>query len=131
MPSLQQLRSQWDQIRLRAYEHHMPLKTPLSRATIDAFEGGLVTIGLVDDVQESLVRAKMVVLEAAFADVVGAPVRVALHSVAPAGSGRRASNAHGAHRAPPRDREALPSDGEHDLMAYAQQRLGTQREAEK
>ena len=130
MPSLQQLRSQWDQIRLRAYERHMPLKTPLSRATIDALEGNLVTIGVVDDLQESLVKAKTAVLEAAFADVVGAPVRIALRSGNPPATPRRAPAAHGAHRAAPRDVKPAPGDPEDDLMSYAQQLLGAGSEAE-
>jgi DNA polymerase-3 subunit gamma/tau len=130
MPSLQQLRSQWDQIRLRAYERHMPLKTPLSRATIDALDGNLVTIGVVDELQESLVKAKTAVLEAAFADVVGAPVRIALRSGTPAATARRAPTAHGAHRAAPRDAKPAPADPEDDLMSYAQQLLGAGSETE-
>jgi DNA polymerase-3 subunit gamma/tau len=131
MPSLQQLRSQWDQIRLRAYERHMPLKGPLSRATIDALDGNLVTIGLVDDIQESFVKAKVGELEAAFSDIVGAPVRIILRSTGAAATPRRASSGHGTHRAAPRDAKAPPSDPEDDLMAYAQQRLGAPDEVEK
>ncbi len=122
LPSLQQLRSLWDQIRLRAYERNVPLKGPLSRATVDAFEDGLVTIGLVDDVSESFVLGKLADIEAALADVVGIPLRVKLHSTPLAGRVRTASGAKSAHRAAPSG-NSEPSGGESDLLAYARHRL--------
>jgi DNA polymerase-3 subunit gamma/tau len=121
-PSLQQLRSLWDQIRLRAYERNVPLKGPLSRATLDAFEDGLVTIGLVDDVSESFVRSKLADIEAALAEVVGAPLRVKLQSAPLGGRGRTPTGAKSAHRAPPVG-SPEPTDGESDLLAYARRRL--------
>jgi len=122
LPSLQQLRSLWDQIRLRAYERNVPLKGPLSRATVDAFEDGLVTIGLVDDVSESFVHSKLADIEAALAEVVGTPLRVKLHSPPLAGRARTPSGAKSAHRATPAGSPERP-DGESDLLAYARQRL--------
>jgi len=121
-PSLQQLRSLWDQIRLRAYERNVPLKGPLSRATVDAFEDGLVTIGLVDDVSESFVRSKLADIEAALAEVVGAPLHVKLQTAPLGGRGRTPTGAKSAHRAPPAG-SPEPSDGEADLLAYARRRL--------
>ena len=110
-PSLQQVRSLWDQIRLRAYERNMPLKAPLSRATVDSVDDDLVTIGFIDDVQESLVRTKLPAIEAAIADVVGVPLRVKLRSTPVAARGRTP----GAAKSAP--------DGESDLLAYARHKL--------
>ncbi len=110
-PSLQQVRSLWDQIRLRAYEQNMPLKAPLSRATVDSVDDDLVTIGFIDDVQESLVRTKLAAIEVAIADVVGVPLRVKLRSTPVAARGRTP----GAAKSAP--------DGESDLLAYARHKL--------
>lgn len=130
-PSLQQVRSLWDQIRLRAYERSMPLKAPLSRATVDAVEDGVVTIGFIDDVQESLVRSKLGAIEAAIADVVGTPFHVKLRSTPVAARGRTSATAKSAHRAVPRE-SVDPPDGEADLLEYARHKLlGVPGEAER
>lgn len=122
-PTLQQVRSLWDQIRLRAEERQKPLRAPLSRATVEALEGDVLTIGVVDSVHEGLLRGKAAVLESALADVLRVPLRVAFSSGG--GRGSRAS----AHRMARRESEAGDASagrdgGEDDLLAYARQKLG-------
>ncbi|MBC5809574.1 MAG: DNA polymerase III subunit gamma/tau [Candidatus Eremiobacteraeota bacterium] len=124
-PSLQQIRSLWDQIRTRVYEEKASLRAPLSRATVDAFENGVVTIGLVDEINESLVREKASVLEAALADVLRTKLRVAVRS----GARARVHGGTSAHRAAPNDPPAgspASADDESDLMAYARKRLNSE-----
>ncbi|MGP6157989.1 MAG: DNA polymerase III subunit gamma/tau [Vulcanimicrobiaceae bacterium] len=122
-PTLQQIRSLWDQIRLRAEERQKPLRAPLSRATVDALEGDVLRIGVVDSVQEELLRAKAAVLESVLADVLRVPLRVTFSS---GGRGSRTS----AHRSTRRDPEVADAsagrdDGEDDLLAYARKKLGS------
>ena len=124
-PTLQQVRSLWDQIRLRADERHKPLKGPLARATVDAVDATSVTISVADALNEDIVRAKLAMLEDSVADVVGVRLRVILRSRA------RASSAHRAPPAPASPQEAQPPeasprtpDGEIDLLAYARKKLG-------
>ncbi|HMD02323.1 MAG TPA: hypothetical protein VKG44_05095, partial [Candidatus Baltobacteraceae bacterium] len=122
--TLQRVRSQWDRIRQRAEEQHKPIKAPLSRATVDGLEGDRLIVGLVDGVNESIVREHSAVLEKAVADVLGTPLRVTLHA-----PGQSAGVRTSAHRAPRRgDSEApesaLEPDGEADLLAYAREKLG-------
>jgi DNA polymerase-3 subunit gamma/tau len=128
--SLQKVRSLWDQIRTRAYERNKPLKGPLSQATVDAVDDGVVTLGFIDDVQESLVRSKLGEIEAAIADVVGVPLRARLRSAPAAARGRTPTAAKSAHRAV-RHESANSPDGEADLLAYARHKLlGAPTEAE-
>ena len=105
-PTLQQVRSLWDQIRLRAEERAKPLRGPLSRATVDALEGKHLTIGVVDTLQASIMRERAKFLEDALADVLHVPLRV---SFATRGSAAESAGA---------------SDGEIDLLAYARKKIG-------
>ena len=52
-PTLQQVRSLWDQIRLRAEEKHKPLKGLLSRATVDSVDDGSLVIGVGDAIKRA------------------------------------------------------------------------------
>ncbi len=122
--SLVRVRSLWDQIRLRAEEQYKPIKGPLSRATVEALEGDRVVIGLVDSLAEDIVRTRLGVLEAALADVLGTPLRVALRTAVPGERGPVRS----AHRSTPAEgnsaQSADDSGGEADLLAYARSKLG-------
>jgi DNA polymerase-3 subunit gamma/tau len=119
-PSLQQVRSLWDRIRLRAEEKSKPIMAQLSRATVDAVEGNAVVIGVIDSLQESLLRDRIAILEAAIADVLLVPLRVIV-------KGRPAVSATpmrtSAQRAKPAA-SAGEAGGEIDLMAYARERIG-------
>jgi hypothetical protein len=92
----------------------------LSRATVDAVEGNAVVIGVIDSLQESLLRDRIAILEAAIADVLLVPLRVIV-------KGRPAVSATpmrtSAQRAKPAA-SAGEAGGEIDLMAYARERIG-------
>ncbi len=137
-PTLQQIRSLWDQIRTRVYERAMPLKAQLSRATVDAFEGETVTIGLVDAMQAEMARVKTAVVEEALSEVMRTPLRVAFRSGGPAPGARPApKKPDAAHppesparpvarndgAAPGAPASAAEPDGEADLMTYARLRF--------
>jgi DNA polymerase-3 subunit gamma/tau len=119
--TIQQVRSLWDQIRLRAEERHKPLRAPLSQATVDGLEGNALVIGVVDALQESIMRERTAIVEGAVADVVRVPLRVLFKP--------RAASVRGVRATPP-ERTATPSGsasapgGEIDLMSYARKKLG-------
>ena len=128
-PTLQRVRAMWDQIRTRIYEKAAPLRSPLSRATVDSLEDGTVTITIIDPLLEDRVREKQGLIEAAMADLLGAPLKVAIrcsNDRQPTASGGRLSSA---HRAPPPAVAAAPvasageAGGEPGLMEYARQKL--------
>jgi DNA polymerase-3 subunit gamma/tau len=127
-PTLQQVRSLWDQIRLRADERHKPLKGPLARATVDAVDEHSLTIGVLDDLQEGIARAKLSVIEDAVAEVIGRRLRVIVRARTPATSAHRATPAAPSTPAPapaaPGDASPSGPDGEIDLLAYARKKLG-------
>jgi hypothetical protein len=119
-PTLQQVRSLWDQIRLRVEEQSKPLKGPLSRATVDELAGNALTISVPDDFQESLLRDKLPLIESAIADSLRVPLRLVLRN--------RATRSGDAYRAAPTAvREAASpetQDGEVNLLAYARRKIG-------
>jgi len=136
-PSLQRVRSLWEQIRLRAEEEAMPLRAPLSRATVDALAGDLLTITVPDDFNESVLRPRLAILERAIAAAVGSPLRVLLRnrtssngraaSEPPAPAGSEPPAPAGSESSTPAVSEpasAEPPDGEIDLLAYAREKIG-------
>jgi DNA polymerase-3 subunit gamma/tau len=134
-PTLQRVRSMWDQIRTRVYEGAMPLKAPLSRATVESLEGNVLTVRLVDAFQEEWVRERVSLIEAALEELLGAPLRVVITSGAaggaraPRGAAQRSGHAAG----DPAHRPAASADdagGEPDLLAYARIRLAAPSETE-
>ncbi|GAC1558962.1 MAG: hypothetical protein NVS3B17_09270 [Vulcanimicrobiaceae bacterium] len=118
-PTIQQVRSQWDQIRLRAEEKHKPLKGLLSRATVDAVENGALVIGVGDAIQEGLARDRATLIEEAVADVVRVPLRIVVRL---RGAGARPSAAANAAVASEPESGVGPG-GEIDLLAYARRKL--------
>jgi DNA polymerase-3 subunit gamma/tau len=127
-PTLQQVRSLWDQIRLRAEEKWKPLRGFLSRATVDAVEGRTLVVGLVDNTQEGILRGRVELVEQAVDDVLRVPLRVVFKTHSGAESGR--ARATSAHRAAPDQAANAPGasasepGGEVDLLAYARKKLG-------
>ncbi len=121
-PTVQQVRSLWDQIRLRAEERHKPLRAPLSQATVDGLEGNALVIGVVDALQESIMRERTAIVESAVADVVRVPLRVLFKPRSAAPRGVRAAPPE--RTAGPSDGSASQSGGEIDLMSYARKKLG-------
>jgi hypothetical protein len=119
---LQQVRSLWDRIRSRVEEQAKPLRGPLSRATVDALEGGALTISVPDEMQESLLRPRLSLVEGAVADAIRSPLRLVLRSRSTRGGETyRAAVAAGPEAGAESDETA---GGEIDLMAYARKKFG-------
>jgi DNA polymerase-3 subunit gamma/tau len=140
-PTLQRVRSMWDQIRTRVYEGAKPIQGPLSRATVESLEGGMLTIRIVDEMQVDYVRGKAGLIEDALEQLLGSRLRVVIAYGGGASGANRAARATSAHRAGP----AIPgnaasfaagrtdpssaagsaddSGGETDLLAYARMKL--------
>jgi len=127
-PTLQRVRSLWDRIRARVEERAKPLRGPLSQATVDALEGEALVVGVVDALQEGILRDRTAIVEAAIAEVVGARMRVLFRTRAGAG-GSRGAGPVGVRRGPPSsgrvEASAEPASGEPDLLAYVRDRLGS------
>lgn len=131
--SVQQVRSLWDQIRLRAEERYKPMRGMLAQATVDSLEGNALVIGVVDALQESLMRERLPILERAVGDVLGLPLRIVFRTRG--GAAPRTPRAASSERAPNPARTAtverttsdaseITNNGEADLLAYARQKLG-------
>ena len=119
--TLQQVRSLWEQIRLRVEEESKPLKGPLSRTTVDALDGLALTISVPDELMESILRPKLALVERAVASAIGSPLRIVLRNRSTRGAAPPASVAPSS-AAPPASAE--PVDGEIDLLAYARNKIG-------
>ncbi len=123
-PTLQQVRSQWDQIRLRAEEKHKPLRALLSRATVDSVDADAFVIGVGDGIQEGLARDKTQLIEAAVEDVLRVRLRVVIRVRGTSVGGRsRDAQSDGPSDAGGTG-SALGPSGEIDLLAYARKKLG-------
>ncbi len=123
-PTLQQVRSQWDQIRLRAEEKHKPLRALLSRATVDSVDADAFVIGVGDGIQEGLARDKTQLIEAAVEDVLRVRLRVVIRVRGTSVGGRsRDAQSDGPSDAGGTGSTLGPS-GEIDLLAYARKKLG-------
>jgi DNA polymerase-3 subunit gamma/tau len=128
VPTLLRVKSLWKQIRLRAEEEAMPLRAPLSRATVDVLAGDLLTITVPDDFNESILRPRLAILERAIAAAVGSPLRVLLRNRTSSngGASEPAAPAGSTPSAPATSKPASaePPDGEIDLLAYAREKIG-------
>jgi len=125
VPTLQQVRSLWDQIRLRAEEKSKPLRSLLSRTTVDALEDGALFVGIGDPIQEGILRERASTLEEAIVEVLRVPLRVVVKSRAGGASVR--SSGPGRASAPSRpapEASASGGEGEIDLLDYARKKLG-------
>jgi DNA polymerase-3 subunit gamma/tau len=115
-PTLQQVRSLWDQIRLRVEEQNKPLRGVLLRTTVDAVEGNALLLTVPDDTGDWMLRPKIGLVESAVESALGVPLRVVLRN-------RTASAKAGSP--PAVEIAAEQSDvGEVDLMAYARWKIG-------
>jgi hypothetical protein len=116
VPTLQQVRSLWDQIRLRVEEQNKPLRGVLLRTTVDAVEGNALLLTVPDDTGDWMLRPKIGLVESAVESALGVPLRVVLRN-------RTASAKAGSP--PAVEIAAEQSDvGEVDLMAYARWKIG-------
>ncbi len=93
-PTILQVRSLWEQIRTRVGEKNKPLAGFLARATVDAIEGGTVTIGAVDPHHQDMLRERSALIEEALSDVLRVPMRAAIKLKNAPPPQSRASSAH-------------------------------------
>ena len=107
--SLQKLRTLWQSIRMRAESEKSSLRAALSRATVAALEGDVLTLRVPDPVTGEMLKKDAATVKKAIADVTGRAldVRVAVSAGAPPETGISAG------------------DGEEqdDLMRYALEKL--------
>jgi DNA polymerase-3 subunit gamma/tau len=117
-PTLQRVRSQWQSIRTRAEGERVPLRGPLSRATVEAVTADAVVVRLADEIAAGILRKDAAVVERAIKEVVGVPLRlqIRVEPGPPAGGSRGGSGRTTAAAPAPGEAEA---GGENDLLAYA------------
>lgn len=119
--TLQRVRSLWQNIRTRAEGERPPLRAPLSRVTVEALDGGTLTVRSADASMESYIRDHAAIVERAIADVLGVQLRLRVRV--------DHQQPRSAHRAAPQpDGARAESDeagaGELDLLDYAIRRIG-------
>ena len=110
--SLQKIRASWNNVRARIESERMPLRAPLSRALVDAFEDNRLTIKLPSDFEADILRGEQPLIEHAIADVLGEPIKVIFRTDG-GGSGRASRSG-----TPP-----AAGDDPTDLLQYATERI--------
>jgi DNA polymerase III subunit gamma/tau len=108
--SLQKLRTLWQSIRMRAESEKGSLRAALSRATIAALDGDVLTLRVPDSVTGEMLKRDAATVKKAIADVTGRTLEVRV-AVGAAG--------------PPPETGVSEDDGEvgDDLMRYALEKL--------
>ncbi len=76
--SVQKVRAAWQSIRGKIESRRQSLSAPLSRAAIDAVEGNAIVLKLPNAWSADALRDHSALIEAAIADVLGAPMQVRL-----------------------------------------------------
>jgi hypothetical protein len=108
--SLQKLRTLWQNIRTRAEGEKSSLRAGLSRATVAALDGSVLTLRVPDPMASEVIKRDLATVKKAIAEVTGrsVDVRVAIGAAAP-----------------PPDNGVPGDDGEDadDLMRYALEKL--------
>jgi DNA polymerase-3 subunit gamma/tau len=76
--SLQKVKAAWQSIRSKIESERQSLRAPLSRATIESLESNAIVLSLPDSWQAAALRDHAKIIEAAIAEVLGAPLKVIL-----------------------------------------------------
>ncbi len=118
LPTLQQVRAAWQNIRGKVESERQSLGAPLSRAAVDAIEGNAVVLRLPDSLNVNILRDHLRLLEAAIEDVLGASLKVTLRVGEPGGTAR--AKVEESVRAP--DADAGDEDAQ-ALFKYANERI--------
>ena len=114
--SLQKLRTLWSSIRTRAEGEKGSLRAGLSRATVAALDGGVLTLRVPDPMASEVIKRDLATVKKAIADVTGRSVDVRVT----VGAGVPPPEAGGAPDT------GVASDGgedQDDLMRYALEKL--------
>jgi DNA polymerase-3 subunit gamma/tau len=115
-PTLQKVRAAWQSVRAKAESESPPLRTPLSRARVAEVRGDVVVLVLHTPVEEEIVRERKGLLEAALADVLGVPMKIAPRV-------ESASRAKPPFAAPASNEPAAGEDDADALFSYANERI--------
>ena len=78
--SLSKVRAAWTSISRKAGSEYHPLKGALSGATIEALDGNAIVLSARSAVDTAIVRERVALIEAAAADVLGTPLRIAVRT---------------------------------------------------
>jgi len=108
--SLQKVRSLWSNVRTRAEGEKVSLRAVLSRATVAALEGDVLTLRVPDSSAAELLRGNLSTLRKAIEDVLGRPLTVSIG----------VESARALDPEPDHDGDDDPSD----LMRYALKKFG-------
>jgi len=118
LPTLQQVRAAWQNIRGKVESERQSLGAPLSRAAVDAVEGKAVVLRLPDSLNVDILRDHLRLLESAIEDVLGASLKVTLRVGEPGGAAR--AKVEESVRAPNADAGAEDAQA---LFKYANERI--------
>jgi hypothetical protein len=110
--SLQKVRSLWSNVRTRAEGEKVSLRAVLSRATVAALEGDVLTLRVPDSSAAELLRGNLATLRKAIEDVLGRALTVSI--------GVESARAADPEPEPDHDGDDDPSD----LMRYALKKFG-------
>ncbi|MBV9438494.1 MAG: DNA polymerase III subunit gamma/tau [Candidatus Eremiobacteraeota bacterium] len=107
--TLQKLRTLWHSVRTRAEERKRSLNAPLSRATVESLEDGVVVLRIPNPPLAEVAKRELPTVAKAILDVTGARLEVRITSLT---AGR-------VEQVPERGREAEPDADESGLLDYA------------
>jgi len=110
--TLQKVKSNWSAVRLRIEAERQPLAIPLSHATLESFDDGLLTIRVSNDYESEILREHKASIESALADVFGSPMRVNI-------AGQPKSRG----PTPPEGAVSTQAEAPVDLLQYASERI--------
>ena len=115
--TLQRVRAAWQSVRGKAESEYHPLRGPLSGARVEEVDGDAIVLVARNAVDEAIVRERTALLEAAVADVLGVPMKIAL----------RVESTSRAKGSAPGGVASLTADGSCDdpdaLFSYANERI--------
>jgi DNA polymerase III subunit gamma/tau len=116
--TLQKVRAAWPSIRGKVESERQSLRTQLSRATIESLESNAIVLKLPDQWQADTLRDHVPLIEAAIADVLGAPLKITLRVDGRAGraKGSAAGNVASVSEGP-------QADDPEALFDYANERI--------
>ena len=111
---MQKLRSLWSSIRLNAEGAKTSLRAGLSRATLEALEGSVLTLRVPDPPAGEVIKRDIAAVKKAIADVTGrtVDVRVTIGAAVPPATGGAATGVSNDQR-----------EDHDDLMRYALEKL--------